>query len=107
MYVMVGGVWLCRCRIVAVVVVILDSVWKWYDLMLVKLGVLSDDEAQGGRRSSYLYPARRIPESSRYCLLLIMIGSSSRLFIFPLQLIVHRIRWQYLAVSRPFPPLWE
>ena len=80
---MVVGIWLCRCRIVAVMVV---SVWKWYGMMrcLVRLGVLSDDEAQGGRRSTYLYLARCIPESSRYCLLLIMIGSSSKLFIFPI-----------------------
>ena len=51
---------------------------------LVRLGVLSFrvDEAQGGCRSKYLYPARCIPESSRYCLL-IMIGSSSALFMFP------------------------
>ena len=48
----------------------------------LRLGVLSVDEAQGGCRSKYLYPARRIPESSRDCLL-IMIRSSSKLSIFP------------------------
>ena len=41
-----------------------------------------DGEAQGGCRSKYLYSARCIPESSRDCLL-IMIGSSSKVSMFP------------------------
>ena len=91
------------CRITMLVVVI--GVWKmvWYGMVdEVRLGVLSDDEAQGGCRLKYLYPARRIPESSRYCLL-IMIGSSSKLSIFPVfWLIVHRKWWQHPGVSSPF-----